>query len=1076
MNNFLIVINKDNLVKSNTLINSLLRQTQEEVCIYSIFLDEISRLLLSKLQQKNVKFIPIHKVENKFKGINLSYSNSNYFEIYPFALQYLFEETKINDVIILSESLYFFDNPKNIFDVLNNSNESCSITHLGNILLTKIISNEKILKKYLNKEINNTPNHKNIYENSIINNVNKKIEINIFNSINDIFLYNFSDLEFLTQFIVFPSYKENKLLSDYEAKEIFSPYIDQLYISIAEIRNFLSDFSEGLFNDLDVAEDQSFIAVSSVIGDIDSEYLNLSKEPLNDFLYYFKPIKEEIDDNYDYIIEENQDDAIIQEFVIEDTTEEAQKFNYKINHQSKDYNMADPISFEVKFDDFTKSDSTNVDQNRIDSQIENLNIKLHNENTIKAEELKNKQNNSSDENKFDDNSELEESNEEYLLDLLRNNKFEIVNFDIDDNNQLPYYDLNLSIRIKRSETIDNQSHQSETIEDKNPISDFQLNEDPRLFDYTPAKNPQANIVWEGTQFVYHSLALINREISNNIIDSNAAELTIVPYEDDKFFDFENPKYLQLAQHDIRYKNFDSINELTKTLPYVWVRHQWPPKDEVPKGAKWVIMQPWEFSLLPKKFVEIFKQANEIWTPSNFCRKAFIASGLDYNKVQVIPNGIDPEIFTPFGDKLPVNTFKKFKFLFIGGTIYRKGIDVLLEAYLKAFTSDDDVCLIIKDMGGESFYNGQTAKERIQEIQNNPNAPEIVYIDDYLTESEICELYRSADVFVSPYRGEGFSLPTLEAMASGLPVIVTKNGATDDFVDETVGWQINSSMVSIGRTMDKYEMVGETELLEPNNEELAETLRFVATNPKYNFSKGVYAALRAREIWTWRRSTIKMFSRLDVLLNTKMAIEAENNIPVYNDSSLDFARGMQKFDENDKDEAFRIWDSIIDKLDLPEKYKLHIYHIKAYNYIVEEKFDDAINLLDEAVRNIIEHPDNNYLRALIYAKQGKYEEVYEILTNLYDSWIYVKSDSTLGLTLDDLMVLNADTALMQEDNDSALELYTQALKYNNENPYACYGSALCLKQLGDNEGAKNMFEWALKLNPDFNEAKIELDKL
>ena len=51
------------------------------------------------------------------------------------------------------------------------------------------------------------------------------------------------------------------------------------------------------------------------------------------------------------------------------------------------------------------------------------------------------------------------------------------------------------------------------------------------------------------------------------------------------------------------------------------------------------------------------------------------------------------------------------FLFVGGTIARKGIDILLDAYTSQFTADDDVCLVIKDFGTDSFYKGQTCEER-----------------------------------------------------------------------------------------------------------------------------------------------------------------------------------------------------------------------------------------------------------------------------------------------------------------------------------------------------------------------------
>ena len=73
---------------------------------------------------------------------------------------------------------------------------------------------------------------------------------------------------------------------------------------------------------------------------------------------------------------------------------------------------------------------------------------------------------------------------------------------------------------------------------------------------------------------------------------------------------------------------------------------------------------------------------------------------------------------------PLATTKRFKFLFVGGTISRKGPDVLLKAYLANFTAADDVCLVIKDFGGKSVYAGQTLEAQIKAAQAIPTAPEI----------------------------------------------------------------------------------------------------------------------------------------------------------------------------------------------------------------------------------------------------------------------------------------------------------------------------------------------------------------
>ena len=125
-----------------------------------------------------------------------------------------------------------------------------------------------------------------------------------------------------------------------------------------------------------------------------------------------------------------------------------------------------------------------------------------------------------------------------------------------------------------------------------------------------------------------------------------------------------------------------------------------------------------------------------------------------SKVVVIPNGIDEAKFHPDAPPFSLKTNKQYKFLFVGGTIGRKGPDVLLNAFAQTFSEDDDVCLVIKDFGGKTFYNGQTLGQTIHELQSQPNAPEIVYLNSELSSEEMVGLYTACDCLVHPYRGEG----------------------------------------------------------------------------------------------------------------------------------------------------------------------------------------------------------------------------------------------------------------------------------------------------------------------------------
>jgi tetratricopeptide (TPR) repeat protein len=197
------------------------------------------------------------------------------------------------------------------------------------------------------------------------------------------------------------------------------------------------------------------------------------------------------------------------------------------------------------------------------------------------------------------------------------------------------------------------------------------------------------------------------------------------------------------------------------------------------------------------------------------------------------------------------TRKRCKFLFVGGTIHRKGIDVLLEAYARTFTAADDVCLIVKDLGAGSFYQGQTAGEQIRQLQQRDGAAEIVYLDRTLSEAELAGLYTACDCLVHPYRGEGFGLPIAEAMACGLPVVVTAAGAAMDFCDRD-----NAYLIPAQRRYFPDRRIGELEtvdypwLAEADAATLAAHLRRVFEHPEEARTKGQRGGERIRTRFTW----------------------------------------------------------------------------------------------------------------------------------------------------------------------------------------------------------------------------------
>ncbi len=361
------------------------------------------------------------------------------------------------------------------------------------------------------------------------------------------------------------------------------------------------------------------------------------------------------------------------------------------------------------------------------------------------------------------------------------------------------------------------------------------------------------VTWEGSQFVNHSLALVNRELTIALTKLQKCDLNLIPYEIHQFGKEADPERFDIIE--------ERLNNAPSKPSEFHVRHQYPPNFNPPESGYWINIQPWEFGSLPKHWIEPMQNLiDELWVPSNHVRRCYIDSGINPEKVFVIPNGVNTNAFNPQVQPMKLNTKKSFRFLFVGGTIWRKGIDILLESYVRSFTSNDDVCLVIKDMGRESFYKGQDASKVISAIQATPNTPEILYLTEDISVGKIAGLYTACDCLVHPYRGEGFGLPVAESMACGLPVLVTRGGATDDFCTSETGYQIPAKVVYF----TKKEFVGQGWVLDPDRIELSKLMKYVFENQGEARLKGLKASEYIRKNLSWEKAADMIIERFSAL--------------------------------------------------------------------------------------------------------------------------------------------------------------------------------------------------------------------
>lgn len=283
-----------------------------------------------------------------------------------------------------------------------------------------------------------------------------------------------------------------------------------------------------------------------------------------------------------------------------------------------------------------------------------------------------------------------------------------------------------------------------------------------------------------------------------------------------------------------------------------IRLCWPPDFRRPARGRLAVVFPWEYRGLPKHWVQQMREnVDEVWTPSQFVAGVLERAGMDPERIRVIPNGIDPEVFSPQGPIVEVPGARGFLFLFVGGAIARKGFDLLLDAYGEAFTSADDVSLMVKEFGSSSFYSHNSMLSATQRFSPGSRLPHLILNTESMGDAMLAALYRRSNCLVHPYRGEGFGMTLAEAMACGKPVITTGQGPALEFCSEETGWLIPAESALVPDDPPPLGKMSEPlRWFEPSFEELVRTMRYVYEHREEAARRGRQAALRIHATHTW----------------------------------------------------------------------------------------------------------------------------------------------------------------------------------------------------------------------------------
>ncbi|MHB1520098.1 MAG: glycosyltransferase family 4 protein [Ferrimicrobium sp.] len=289
--------------------------------------------------------------------------------------------------------------------------------------------------------------------------------------------------------------------------------------------------------------------------------------------------------------------------------------------------------------------------------------------------------------------------------------------------------------------------------------------------------------------------------------------------------------------------FDSGESLSP--PDVCIRQFWPPRWDRPDTEFFIVIQQWEYGGIPESWASSLQGVDEVWVHSRFVKSCWVQGGVTPSKVRVVPIGTHRV-------ELPVIDKKANQLLFLGGGIWRKGVDILIRSLDRLSNRElTSLSLVIKESGIDSYYKDQSLVSEL--LEHFPRvAAQVELIRHSLPRAELDELIAQSQVLVHPYRAEGFYLGGIEAMGLGTQLVTTRGGATDDYANDDNALLVNASfMVTNKQPIDMLgPRRGRNYWQEAHIDELANVIRRALDPSKPELESRLAAAHATAAQFSW----------------------------------------------------------------------------------------------------------------------------------------------------------------------------------------------------------------------------------
>lgn len=268
---------------------------------------------------------------------------------------------------------------------------------------------------------------------------------------------------------------------------------------------------------------------------------------------------------------------------------------------------------------------------------------------------------------------------------------------------------------------------------------------------------------------------------------------------------------------------------------------------------------WEATRQIPEFFNKILEYDNFWVPSEWQRNCTIEQGYPEDKIKVVSEGVDINLFKPAIDLkkerqtlykrfgIPENTFT---FFIAGRWDYRKSVTEMVSAFNDVFKNTDNVMLVISVDNPFSVDGMKSTEERLKHHKLESDKIKVVHYPSTFTRQDYIEFIKISNIYLSCSRSEGWNLPLSEAIACGTPSICSNWGAQLEFADG-ISHTVN---ISEFKKPQQVFMLGDNQDIgfwaEPDFNHLRTVMKNVYDNYNESKTKALKLSKYMRDIYNW----------------------------------------------------------------------------------------------------------------------------------------------------------------------------------------------------------------------------------